>query len=105
MLSSEHGVSQVLSESFEENDLVYIEVLISIEGNDLMPNLIDTITSDLVNYESVNVTGFQPSCKLHVASFIEAKLLIKYVQTAFIHVCMYSCVYTYVYTVATYDAL
>jgi len=87
----------VLSESFEENDLVYIEVLISVEGNDLMPNLIDTITSHLVNYESVNVTGFQPSCKSHVASFT--------VQTAFIHVCMHSCVYTYVHTVATYDAL
>ena len=70
MLSSQYSISQVLSESFQENELLYIEVLISIEENDLSPDLVAMIRSVLVNFESINVTGFQPSCKSQVPTYI-----------------------------------
>lgn len=70
LLSSQYSISQVLTESFQENELLYIEVLISVEGNDLSPDLVDMINSVLVNFENVNITGFKPSCKSQVLSYV-----------------------------------
>ena len=63
MLGSEYSVSQVLSESFKDHEYLYIEVMISIGENNLKPNFSEMINSVLMNYESINVTGFQPSRK------------------------------------------
>ena len=64
MIGSEYNVSQVLSESFKEHEHLYIKVMISIEENNFKPNFSEVINLVLMNSESINVTGFQPSRKL-----------------------------------------
>ena len=92
MLSSQYSISQVLTESFQENELLYIEVLISVEGNDLSSDLVDMISSVLMNFDSVNITGFQPSCKSQVPTVFYCtfiKFYIIYFKQLF-YVCMQS---------------
>jgi len=54
-----HGIEEI----FEENGLLYVEVLISVEESTLQPDIINSVRQVLSAFEDVNVTGFQPSSK------------------------------------------
>ena len=53
----------MIEEIFEENGLLYVEVLISVEESTLQPDIINSVRQVLSTFEDVNVTGFQPSSK------------------------------------------
>ena len=62
--------AEELNEIFEENGLLYVEVLISVEESILQSDVIDRVRQVLSAFEDVNVTGFQPNSKYELVHYI-----------------------------------
>ena len=62
-MSAGYNIIEELNEIFEENGLLYVEVLISVAESTLKSDVIDRVRQVLSAFEDVNVTGFQPSSK------------------------------------------